>query len=194
MNIAFPAFLLFLLILPGLIFNLTLYKIEDTPLLNYVSLTSKAIVSLIFAVILHFVWVLLFIYLFHYHINSALILILVSGAGDNQFPSVISSITNHELFIFIIYFVSLCLISHFLGMGVRGVIRYLKLEKIFRIDSPWYYLFTGYDWQDGKPDGVRIAAIVEIGGKGYLYIGWLDKFYLDSNGNINQLVLTSTMR
>lgn len=195
MNVAFPALLIFLLVLPGLIFNLAFYQTENAPL-KYISLTHKAFVCSAFAILLHAIWLYLIVYLFLYNVNVDLILILLSGAKDSKFSSAIATITTHEVFISAIYLISLYLGSYLLGISLRWCIRRFQLEKfnIFRIDSPWYYLFTGYDWKDGKPAGVRIAAIVEIAGKGYLYVGWLDKFYLDNNGSIDRLILTGAMR
>lgn len=76
------------------------------------------------------------------------------------------------------------------------MINRFQLDKfsIFEIDSPWYYLFKGYDWEDGKPSAVRIAATVEMGGKCFLYVGILEKFFLTTEGNIDRLVITNAMR
>lgn len=196
MNVALPAFLIFLFILPGLIFNLSFYNTENTPL-RYVSLTHKAIISSAITIISHTIWLVLIIYFFHYQIDIHLLLLLVAGVQGEKFASAISEVTTNEIIITSYYLLSMYVITYVAGISLRWIIRYFRLDEQFsflRIDSPWYYLFTGSDWKDGKPDGVSIAAIVEIGGKGYLYVGWLENFYLDSQGNIDRLVLTSVMR
>lgn len=195
MNLAFPALLVFLLAIPGFIFNIGFYQTENTPL-KYISLTSKTIVCSAFAVSLHALWLYLATHFFHFTVNTHLVLTLISGIEDAQFSSAISSITTHEVLVSFTYLISLYIASYLLAITLRKMIRFLRLERFdfCRIDSPWYYLFTGYDWKDGKPDGVRIAAVAEIAGKGYLYIGWLDKFYLDNSGNVDRFVLTGAMR
>jgi len=195
MNIALPALLIFLFILPGFIFNLTFYRTENAPL-NFIPLTHKAIVSSIVTLLLHSCW-LLIIYLLSYQINFELILVLISGLQNESFSSSINSITPNNLFYFCIYLFSMYVSAYCIGSSFRWCIKHFKLDKrssIFRIDSPWYYLFKGYDWKEGTPDGVQIVATVEIAKKGYLYLGWLDKFYLNNSGDIDRLVLTSAMR
>lgn len=192
MNIAFPALILFLLALPGFIFNVSFYQTENTPI-KHLSISHKVIWCSAFTIILHIIG--FFLLELRYNVNIEFILILISGAKD-RFSSVISSITPHQILLAAIYLLILYFLSYLIGLLLRKAIRFFELEKynMFRIDSPWYYIFIGYDWEDGKPDGVRIAAVVEIAGKAYLYIGWLDKFYLDSNGNIDRLILTGAMR
>ncbi len=195
MNIAFPALLIFLFVLPGLIFNLAFYQADNTPL-KYISLTHKTIVCSAITIILHSFWLYLTIHWFHYDININQILILIAGVKDDLFTSIILSISTAEIFATFIYLISLYIAAYLIGSFFRWGIRRTKLDKLefFKIDHPWYYLFTGHDWTDGKPDGVRIAAIVEIAKKGYLYVGWLDKFYLNRDGSIDRLILTSAMR
>lgn len=196
MNIAFPALLIFLFVLPGFVFNLAFYETDNTPL-NYIPLTHKAIVSFVVTIVLHTVWLLIICYFLHLSVDLDLILILIAGVQGSKYAETITSITTHDLVAAAIYLISMYAWAYVLGKSLRWFIRYGKLDEkysLFRIDSPWYYLFSGYDWEDGTPDGVRIAATSEIAGKGYLYVGWLDKFYLDNAGNIERLVLTSAAR
>ncbi len=196
MNIAFPALLIFLFVLPGFVFNLAFFKTDNTPL-NYIPLTHKAIVSFVVTIILHTIWLLCVCYLLHLYIDLDLILVLIAGVQGVKYSEAITSITAHELISTAMYLITMYAFAYALGKSLRLGIRYFKLDEkygLFRIDSPWYYLFSGYDWENGEPDGVRIAATSEIAGRGYLYIGWLDKFYLDNAGNIERLILTSTVR
>ena len=65
MNIAFPAVLIFLLVLPALIFNLAFYRTENTPLKD-ISLSHKTMVGSAVAISLHSVWLLLIAYVFNH--------------------------------------------------------------------------------------------------------------------------------
>lgn len=196
MNIAFPALLIFLFVLPGFVFNLAFFKTDNTTL-HYIPLTHKAIMSFVVTIMLHTIWLLVLCYLLHLYIDLDLILVLIAGVQGAKYSDAVTSITAHELISSAIYLLSMYVLAYVLGKSLRLMIRYFKLDEkygIFRIDSPWYYLFSGYDWQNGEPDGVRIAATAEIAGRGYLYVGWLDKFYLDNTGNIERLILTSAVR
>ncbi len=195
MNIAFPALLIFLLILPGLIFNSAFYKIEDTPL-AYVPFTNKTIISTVVTVILHMIGLVVVVSFVHSSLNKWPLLILISGVQDKEYSAAITSLTTHQLFFFAIYLLVVYLLAYLCGYLLRFLIIRFEWDKysIFEIDSPWYYLFKGYEWEDGKPNGVQIAAIMEMGGKCHLYIGILKKFFFNGDGNIDRLVLTSAMR
>jgi hypothetical protein len=69
MNIAFPALLIFLLILPGLVFNSSFYKIENTPL-TYIPFTSKTIISSVVTIILHTLGLWILINIFHHSLDG----------------------------------------------------------------------------------------------------------------------------
>lgn len=196
MNFAFPAFLIFLLLLPGLFFTLTFYNTENKPL-NYIPLTHKAAVSFFVTILLHLVWIILICGITSCHINFTRLLIILSGIQGELYTSTIQSITVNNLIGITAYLVTIYAFAYLIGRVLRGGIRTYKLDKIFRIlrlDSPWYYLFTGYDWEDGEPDGVIISAVVEVAGRGYLYLGYLENFFLNDEGNIDRLVLTSAWR
>lgn len=194
MSAFLPSLLIFLLILPALIFNLSFYQTENVPL-RYIPLTHKTIVCALMAIIIHTVGAAA-LFLFGYEAYITKILTILAGLHKSQLSSAILSIKLNEIIVFLAYLFMLYATTYLIGRLLRFLIRYLKLERFqfFRFDSPWYYLFTGYDWEHGKPDGIRIAATIEMAGQCYLYIGWLHKFYLDSTGNIDRLVLRKTMR
>jgi hypothetical protein len=195
MNLAFPALLVFLFLLPGLFFTLAFYKTESKPL-NYIPLTHKAAVSFFVTFLVHFLWISL-ISVTAFKINFSKLLILFSGAQGNIYATTISSISLSDIVATSIYLLTIYSFAYFLGWFFRQAIRWFKLDKklkMLRLDSPWYYLFTGYDWEEGKPDIVLISSVMELAGKGYIYLGYLDGFFLDDEGNIDRLVLTGAMR
>lgn len=195
MNIAFPALLIFLLILPGLIFNGAFYNIENTPL-TYIPFTNKTILSSIATLILHGLGLGVIVSVLHHPLNLPLWLILISGGQGQAYSLAVASVTTQQLFFSVIYLLMIYLLAYLCGKGLRGLISYFEWDRypIFEIDSSWYYLFKGYDWEDGTPDGVQIAATIEMGGQCFLYVGILEKFFLNSLGNIDRLILTSAMR
>lgn len=195
MNIAFPALLIFLLILPGLIFNSAFYKIENTPL-TYVPFTNKTIISSIITLVLHIIGLSVLTRLFHHSLNIQPLLILISGAQGKEYFAVLSSLSTVQLFFSVVYLLVIYFVAYTFGYLLRFLIIQFEWDRysIFEIDSPWYYLFKGYVWEDGKPGGVRVAAILEISGNCFLYVGILEKFFLNGSGNIDRLVLTNAMR
>lgn len=196
MNIAFPALLIFLLILPGLVFNSSFYKIENTPL-TYIPFTSKTIISSVVTIILHTLGLWALINFFHYSLDGwQLLLLLISGGSGKEYTTAVTSVTVHHLFLISSYLLTVYAVAYLFGKVLRFLINRYQLDKfsIFEIDSPWYYLFKGYDWEDGKPSAVRIAATLEMGGKCFLYVGILEKFFLTTEGNIDRLVITNAMR
>ena len=71
-----------------------------------------------------------------------------------------------------------------------------RFSSIFRFhDAPWYYLLTGADFsEDEKPDLIMISAIVEVAKDAVLYVGILDNFFFDADGNLDRLILQSVAR
>lgn len=193
MNIALPALLIFLLALPGLIFNLTFFKIENTSL---GSITNKTVCATSVTLILHLLALFFIVSVLHISLSWQPLLILISGIPNNTSPSTITSITVQQFIFATIYLLVIYVIAYLFGSLLRALIVRYKWDKrpFFQIDSPWYYLFKGYVWRDGTPDWVQIAAMIEVAGKGYLYVGVLEKFFLDNHGNIDRLILTSAMR
>jgi hypothetical protein len=196
MNIAFSTLLIFLFILPGLFFTLAFYNTDNKPL-NYISLTHKAAVSFFITFLSHLFGLFILVQCLKYQINYTAFFTLISGAQNSLYTSAIESIDYNELIHVIVYLLLVYIIAFAIGKLIRWGIRKLKLDKrfdILRLDSPWYYLFTGYDWEEGQPDGVMISACMDFGGQAYLYQGYLERFFLDEEGNIERLVLTSAER
>jgi len=183
------ALLIILLLLPGFIFSLAYYN-SDTVSLN-ISLTHKTIASLFITVLLHAIGLFFLVILQGKVIDFDSILLLVSGTQVQAF-----SISNHAILDTVRYCMCLYIAAYMGGFSLRWGIKKYNLDRfpIFRIDNPWYYLFKGFNWIDGMPDGVKIAATMEIAGSSYLYVGLLDNFFLDREGNIDRLVLVSASR
>lgn len=101
------------------------------------------------------------------------------------------------------YFVNLLFASFLLPTALRFVITKYRLDRsaarfssIFRFhNAPWYYLLTGADFaEDEAPGLILVSAIVEIAKEAFLYVGVLDEFFVDSDGQLDRLVLQSVAR
>jgi hypothetical protein len=184
------ALLITLFFLPGFIFSLAYYNSESIPL--NISLTHKAVASLFLTVILHAIGFAILIYCFGEVFNFNMLLMLLSSAQ----PSIVSAVTNDAIIVAVIYLLFNYTIAFAFGLMLRRLIKATGLDRFnfFRIDNPWYDLFKGLSWKDGQPDGVKIASTVQIAGNSYLYVGVLENFFLDREGNIDRLVLVSASR
>lgn len=192
MNFAFNSIVIILLILPGIIFTLSLYN-SDEPF-DYTPLTHKTIISLFATVVFPFIWTPLFIKITSYEINFSKLLEIVAGQNINQ---LLQSITLSDLSYFCIYIITIYIFAFVVGVILNKLIKGFKLDakfKMLKLESPWYYLLKGYDWEIGEPDLIIITATVELAGKGYLYNGYLENYYLDKNGELDRLILTNTRR
>lgn len=101
------------------------------------------------------------------------------------------------------YFVTLIAASFAVPQIIRLIISRCRLDRadallspIFRFhQAPWYYLLTGADFKSGEePDLIFVSAIVEVGKEAVLYVGVLDEFYVDAEGQLDRLVLQNVAR
>jgi hypothetical protein len=183
------ALLIILLALPGFIFSLAYYNPDNIPLNG--SLTHRTIASLGVTVVLH-AGGLIVISLCGLSMKLGEILNLLNGGKENI------AFSNISISIVVCYFAALYVIAYGLGFLFRRCVKKYNLErfKFFRIDNPWVYLFIGLNWKEdqSKPDGVKIAATIEIAGDSYLYMGVLEDFYFNKEGNLDRLVLGQASR
>lgn len=198
MNIAFPALLVFLLVLPGFVFFTSFRRAEKTQL-DYKPFAEVTFTSLLAAAVLHFLWQG-WLFLSGYSVNFHAILLLIAGQRESHFDAAVTAVASNPGAIFA-YFFSLYVFAWLLGVGLRRLVVAKKWDRsgpfssTLRFDTPWYYLFKGYDTEEGsEPDGVLISAIVVLKESSVLYTGVLSEYYFDSDGNLERLVLTSVSR
>jgi hypothetical protein len=192
MNFAFSSVIIILLILPGFIFSLELYN-SDEPF-HYSPLTYRTILSLFVSIIFLLIWTPLFVKISHCQINYSSLIEIIGGKNNDQ---LLQTITSTDLLCFSFYIISIYLFSYSLGCVFNFLVKKFKLDAKFnllRLESPWYYLLKGYEWEIGEPDLIIITAAVELAGKAYLYNGYLENYYLDKNGELDRLILTDTRR
>lgn len=207
MNVAFQALLLFILILPGLLlrskYNGRIAKELVLPQ-NYTPFSREAIIILISAVLLNFLWILIANSIGHWFgfnvdLNSVMYLLM----GDYRDPKLqelaIHAVTNQPIKV-AIYFLTLYFFSMYLGYKLHTVIRKNGLDKkykLFRFNNQWHYLLTGEimefpDMNDNptEVDFVSVSAVVDS----YLYIGNVADYELDGQGKLARLTLKETYR
>lgn len=207
MSFAFPALLVFLLVLPGIILR---YSYARGPW-GWASPTSMRRVSeelaygVAFALVLHVVWLLLVRRLgFEPDVDSMLLLLVGNfGEGSRHLERVVGSVSGHYPGV-AAYLVSLYGAAAVAGNVGHRAVRRLKLDhhtKTFRFDNYWYYMLTGevllFRENAGeyrRVDGVYLSAVVDHASGSYLYRGIVSDFTFDRDGALDTIVLADAHR
>lgn len=206
MNIAFPAVLLFLLVLPGFLLRSAFTKADGTNL-DFKPFTNRTAFSIIFAAIIHSIWIYIFVPICSYQIHfNTLIDLLIGGNHTIEHRE---KILNEPTATFI-YFITIYLFSYLGGRFFGALVRSLKWDRkstfpnwlkwiadILKLDTNWYYLFSGINKEDSETlniIGVYIAAVVTFKDTAYLYQGLLSDYYLDENGCLERIELKNVYR
>lgn len=200
MNLALPALVAFLLLLPGFIFRARLKRAEQTSL-DFSPFGQVAAAAILWALFAHFCWLFLSSIVFSQRFDPAVLLNMLSSAPAAQAEAI--AIIGREFGWISAYFASLLIASIVVPEIFRYVITKYRLDRhgnrfgaVFRFhDAPWYYLLTGADFaKDDEPDFIVISAIVEVAKDAVLYVGVLDDFFFDSNGKLDRLILQGVAR
>lgn len=200
MNVALPAIVIFFVLLPGFIIRTRLKRAERTSL-DFSPFGEVVAEAVVWSVLAHCLWIFLS-YVFVGQLFQPLVLLkLLSGAVTVQEGAAIAFAASFWWSTF--YFVSLLIAAFAFPIAARAIITKYRLDRsasrfsyIFRFhNAPWYYLLTGADFSDDEaPDMVLISAIVEVAKEAVLYVGVLDEFYVDSEGQLDRLVLQNVAR
>jgi hypothetical protein len=197
-NVAFPALLTFLLILPGFIFRGAFTRSERTQLDNR-PFTSETVKSLILAILLHALWLQLSKLFTPITIDYQVFLTLFTAARGDLLELAINRSAAH-MPAFISYLLSIYISSYLLGLVAQKLVINLKLDRhpllsdFFRFDTPWFYLFKGFNDEGEGADFVKLAVTVQQVEATYLYYGILEDFYLTDSGNLDRIILSSVVR
>ena len=199
MNIALPAILVFLIVLPGFLFRSRLKRAELTSL-DYSPFGRVVTGAFLWAVALHCLWLSLAAWLGSPLRSDVLLrlLWLPSTHSDETVAAVQASATR-----ILVYFATLYAFAFVVPTGLRVAISHWRLDRdgtalssIFRFhEAPWYYLLTGADFEKhDQPDYIQVAAIVDAAGTPTLYVGVLSQFFFDPAGQLDRVVLTNVQR
>ena len=199
MNVALPALLFFVIVLPGFLFRSRLKLAEQTSL-DYSPFGRVVTEALLWSIALHGLWLVL-----AWSLGSTLrtdaLLGLLSSSADRQ-ASAIDAVSASSLRVFA-YFTSLYVFAFVVPQALRVATTRLRLDRagspwsaVFRFhEAPWYYLLTGADFAESEqPDYILVAAIVNVAGAATLYVGTLADFFFDPDGHLDRVVLENVSR
>lgn len=197
MNIAFPALLVFLIILPGFIFRFS-FRISEKTVIDQTPFATAFVKGFVISALFHLPWSLISIQIGHPIDYNALLMLLASPQRESALVTIIANVAD-EFPRIILYFVSLYVFAAALGRLLRSLVVKFKLDRnrivspFVKFDTPWYYLFSGYH-EVFDIDGVVVSAIVEIDKAGYIYTGLLKEYFFAPDGTLERIVLEMTMR
>jgi hypothetical protein len=160
MNVALPALIVFLLLLPGFIFRTRLKRAERTSL-DYSPFGQVVAEAVLWAVVAHVLWLSCAYWIFDYQFEPAVLMSLLSASPVSQAQA--SERVGTDFVDVSAYFISLLFASFLIPKILRGMITKHRLDRdaarfssIFRFHgAPWYYLLTGADFTESA---ARFAA------------------------------------
>ncbi|MCG9754240.1 hypothetical protein L1D40_03250 [Shewanella insulae] len=191
MNIAFPAFFLLALILPGFIFTNAYERTENTTL-DKKPFEASSASALMCALFLQLIYAS-FVHLVVKEIDFALCIKILTGVKLTQ--SDVESLSPDVGFIGS-YFVCLYLASYIMGKLLQKIIFCLNPYKssMLAFDTPWYYELKGKLSSESDAQIIKVSCLSDTKDGSYLYYGYLDDFYLDKDGQLDRIVLFDVYR
>jgi len=206
MSIAFPAFLIFLIVLPGIILRYAYLRgrsISNPFVIS--SFTDEIAYGVFGAAILHTIWCASFWHLGHPVDYKSVLVLLIGSYGEHQeyLKTAMSSMVSQVGWI-AAYFLSLYVASGAIGLLAHELVRHFKLDhrfQLLRFRNEWYYLLSG-EYAElpeqgstaAQPDLVYLSTVVAQGSQTYLYRGYIADYYFDRSGNLDRVVLRDAMR
>jgi hypothetical protein len=193
MNIAFPAFFILVLIIPGFIFQNSYEKLENTSIEKKPFDVSSSL-AFFYALILHVFLISVVVPLSGNEIHYDICIKLLTGSKSisaSDLGAISGNITK-----IILYFSSSFLLAYVFGKFFQKIIFYFNPYKSskYAFDTPWYYELTGKLSETQDAELIKLSCLVESNNTSFLYYGVLEDFYLDSNGQLNRVVLSGAMR
>jgi hypothetical protein len=207
MNIAFPALIILLLILPGAIFRYAYARGSwgwSSPI-SFRTVSDEVAYSAIFAVGLHLIWLLLASVL-EFQADFRALVALVSGnfgAQGQRYERSLDAIALHPAAI-VVYFISLFVASAASGRLAHWIVRRNRLDlrtQTFRFKNEWHYLLTGemlafkeVAIEPRDVSGVLLSAVIDHAKDSYLYRGIVVDWSFATDGQPDTIRLRFTHR
>jgi hypothetical protein len=200
MNLALPAVVLFVLLLPGFVARSRIKRVERLSL-DYSPFGQVATEAVIWSMALHLLWVALVRWITGRDVQPEVALRLLStdpAAQTRSLDAVAADAGAVTAYVF-----SLLVFAYLAPLGLRWIVSRWRLDRraspfspLLRFSgAPWYYLLSGADFDaDDEPDVIAISAIVNVAGQPMLYVGLLEDYFLTQEGELDRLVLQQVMR
>lgn len=198
MNIAFPALILFLIALPGVLLRYTYSRGLWRSPRSLGRATEEVVYGMTLAIFLHGLWIALSDMLGMKVDLEAVVYFMSGSYGYQQEFNKNAALIANSLYAILGYFGTLFVFSVVAGFATHGLVRSSKADRKFkwlRFKNPWYYLLTAEITEflghgvSRQIDGVVICAIIKLDGENYLYRGLVRDFYYDRHGDLDRIIL-----
>src|SRR5688572_19780392 len=190
MNFLLGASIIILLLFPGLVFRLLYLNSRYTRGLSF-GIVEELLFSLVPTLLIHLIF-LPFTSFFNFDL-SRLYLMVISHPGGAE------SLNFFGLRGFMLYCLGTYTLAGLLGALTQRVAMRLNWDinvPLFRIHNEWYYLLRGIfiesarGWrQFARIEDIKIDAVVDIAGTGYIFSGTLTDFVLSKNEGLDRIYL-----
>jgi hypothetical protein len=201
MNLLLSSILLFILVAPGLIFRFSYLQGTYAKLNFKVSAVDEIFWALIPALFFQLTAVLILDRFFSADVRIDVIYQLITGDSSSE----INFHTIRAGFLpFLLYTLTLILVSAGTGRLLRSIIRKLKLDlryRFFRLTNEWHYLFSGeiLDFPDviGESENIEIIQIDLLASTSegsVIYSGILQDYYLSKDNGLDRIYLSQVYR
>jgi hypothetical protein len=209
MNVAFPALVALLAILPGLMLRYA-YAVGGFGLNSPTKsrrITEGLAYGLPLALVLHVVW-LGVVRGLGFQPDIDLAVSLLAGSGANNSVATNSSASAARVIAqsfpqIAAYFTTITMFAYVVGRAAHGSVRWLNLDRrteFFRFDNPWWYLLRGELTSRTSLvyprviDGVYLSATVAVGSEVMLYRGIVADFTFDDDGSLDTITIADAHR
>lgn len=191
MNIAFPAFFLLALILPGFIFT-SAYERKENTSLDKKPFEASSASSLFWALCIQVPFAFS-IHTFYKSIDFDICIKLLTGVklAQSDIDSLQPDVGHIGMYFLVLYFSSwLC------GKLAQAIVFKFNPYKssLLSFDTPWYYELKGKLSSESSAQIIKVSCLLDTKESSYLYYGILDDFYLDSDGQLDRIVLFDVYR
>lgn len=196
MNLAFQAFFILFLMLPGFLYIKRYDKKENTALESK-GLDSASAQSVFAALILHTVSLIISYLIFSKSVDYSIIIKILTNEKLQLID--INKIIDNRKWI-ISYFFLVFTLAYTSGLALQKLMFKLNPYKssLFAFNLPWYYELKGKIDPTIKNDNVnefiRITCMIVSGKNTYLYSGILNDFYLNVDGSLDRIAITGISR
>ncbi|WP_293374725.1 hypothetical protein [Nevskia sp.] len=209
MNFAVPALLIFLLVLPGIVFR---YAYARGPR-GWTSPTSLRAISdeialgVLAAALLHTVWLGLITHLpwleRDVRYDDWLFVLLGNPARDSGPLTAVIGRASDNIAAIAGYFLSINLLAVAAGMLVHHTVRrrgWDRSTRLLRFDNPWHYLLSSEieEFPDRSDKltmpSAFLSAVVEQGKEPYVYRGIVEHFFYGADGQLDRVLMSNVSR
>ena len=192
MNIALSAVVISILLIPPVVFYLSLYTGNNprpSPKFSlFEAILACAVISLfIHAIAISFI---------AKEIRFDILIKVLGGDLKNVEGNIQNNVFKKTVTDFAFYNSVILLIMFLLGRGVRILLKRRNLHadnQLVNLYNRWWYFFNGYYAGAGQFDFVYVDAVVDTNDGTLIYSGYLG-YYETKNGELDRIYLNETVR